>query len=153
MKNQQILFLHLKYDQIKPKHYYSFNRYAPLFTACAEVSNSLLIFILSFLKHSTVQKNLPSNIQLVSVSSEACAETSIKISERRHPVTARKKCYHLCVNLSHVGGQVYWHVDDHPGPFFPCTHRLEFHMHQSAAGPGTCLICREEGAESLLTSK
>lgn len=32
-------------------------------------------------------------------------------------VTARKKCHHLGVNLSCVGGQVYWHLDDHPGPF------------------------------------
>lgn len=30
-----------------------------------------------------------------------------------------KKCHHLCVNISHVGGQVYWHLDDHPGPFSP----------------------------------
>lgn len=56
---------------------------------------------------------------LVSVPSEAGTETSIKISQRGHPVTARKKCHHLCVNISHVGGQVYWHLDDHPGPFSP----------------------------------
>lgn len=39
--------------------------------------------------------------------SEAGAETSGKISQRGQPVTARKKCHHLCVNISHVGGQVY----------------------------------------------
>lgn len=44
---------------------------------------------------------------LVSVASDAATETSIKISKRGRPVTARKNCHHLCVNISHVGGQVY----------------------------------------------
>lgn len=54
--------------------------------------------------------------RLVSVPSEAGTETSITISRRGRPVTARKKCHHLCVNSSYVGGQDYWHLDDHPGP-------------------------------------
>lgn len=39
--------------------------------------------------------------------SEADAEASMEISQRGQLVTASKKCHHLYVNISHVGGQVY----------------------------------------------
>lgn len=94
----------------------------PSFHIWAKVKHSFdSYFFPPFLaKHCS--KHLPSafntcNALLVSEASEAGTEMSIKISHRGHPLTATKKCHHLCVILSHVGGQVYWHLDDHPGPF------------------------------------
>lgn len=85
----------------------------------AEILFSFLIFPYFcaaqslYLQLLTLQKNSDSLFQCP-------VKQALKRASRYHGEGVQwqpeKKCHHLCVNISYVGGQVYWHLDDHPGP-------------------------------------
>lgn len=45
-----------------------------------------------------------------------------------------------------MGGQVYWHLDDHPGPFAPALIDCNSTYISQQRGQDLRLICQEEGS-------